>query len=140
MFSFSSGIGTDCSVTPTRHGASHSLIQTTNFVYPIIDDPYSMGKIACAHALSDLYALGVTECDNILMLLGVSQKLSEKERDAVIPLIIKGFKVSARDAFKVKAKYIFSCCSNWRAFCPPSTCLLDLRDERYFFIYSSSIS
>lgn len=93
---FFSGIGTDCSVTPTRHGSSHSLIQTTNFVYPIIDDPYSMGKISCAHALSDLYALGVTECDNILMLLGVSQKLTEKERDVVIPLIIKGFKVSVR--------------------------------------------
>ena len=28
------------------------------------------GKIACANVLSDLYAMGVSECDNMLMLLG----------------------------------------------------------------------
>jgi hypothetical protein len=27
------------------------------------------GKIACANVLSDLYALGATECDNMLMLV-----------------------------------------------------------------------
>ena len=38
------------------------------------------GRIACANVLSDLYAMGVTECDNMLMLLGVSNKMSEKVR------------------------------------------------------------
>ena len=38
--------------------------------------------------------MGVTECDNMLMLLGVSTKMTEKERDVVIPLMIRGFKVS----------------------------------------------
>ena len=38
------------------------------------------GRLACANALSDLYAMGVTECDNMLMLLGVSNKMSEKVR------------------------------------------------------------
>ena len=28
------------------------------------------GKIACANVLSDLYAMGVADCDNMLMLLG----------------------------------------------------------------------
>lgn len=28
--------------------------------------------------LSDLYAMGITECDNMLMLLSVSQKMNEK--------------------------------------------------------------
>ena len=42
--------------------------------------------------LSDLYALGVTECDNMLMLLAVSQKMTEKERDVVVPLLLRGFK------------------------------------------------
>lgn len=28
--------------------------------------------------LSDLYAMGITECDNMLMLLSVSQKMSDK--------------------------------------------------------------
>jgi hypothetical protein len=37
--------------------------------------------------------MGVTECDNMLMLLAVSTKMTEKERDVVIPLIMRGFKV-----------------------------------------------
>ena len=32
--------------------------------------------------LSDLYAMGVTECDNMLMLLAVSTKMTEKVRSA----------------------------------------------------------
>ena len=54
---------------------------------------FVQGKIACANVLSDLYAMGVTECDNMLMLLAVSTKMTEKERDVVIPLIMRGFKV-----------------------------------------------
>lgn len=86
------GIGLDCSVTPIRHGGL-CLVQTTDFFYPIVDDPYMMGKIACANVLSDLYAMGVMDCDNMLMLLAVSTKMTEKERDVVIPLIMRGFKV-----------------------------------------------
>lgn len=48
--------------------------------------------------ISDLYAMGVTECDNMLMLLGVSTKMTEKERDVVVPLIMRGFKDSAIEA------------------------------------------
>ena len=55
--------------------------------------PPCQGKIACANVISDLYAMGVTECDNMLMLLGISQKMSDKERDVVVPLICRGFKV-----------------------------------------------
>ena len=43
--------------------------------------------------LSDLYAMGVTECDNMLMLLGVAADLDEQQRDVVIGQFIKGFKV-----------------------------------------------
>ncbi|CAD6208921.1 GSCOCG00010734001-RA-CDS [Cotesia congregata] len=96
-------IGMDSSVTPLRHSGL-SLVQTTDFFYPLVDDPYMMGKsiagskIACANVLSDLYAMGVTECDNMLMLLGVSTKMTEKERDVVVPLIMRGFKDSALEA------------------------------------------
>ena len=44
--------------------------------------------------MSDLYAMGVTECDNMLMLLAVSTKMTEKERDVVVPLMMRGFKVN----------------------------------------------
>jgi len=57
-----------------------------------------MGKIACANVLSDLYAMGVTECDNMLMLLGVASKMSEKERDVVLPLMMRGFRDCAEEA------------------------------------------
>ena len=41
--------------------------------------------------LSDLYAMGVAECDNMLMLLGVSERFTNKERKVVTPMIIQGF-------------------------------------------------
>ncbi|XP_062928698.1 selenide, water dikinase 1 isoform X2 [Mobula hypostoma] len=91
------GIGMDTCVIPLRHGGL-SLVQTTDYFYPIVDDPYMMGRIACANVLSDLYAMGVTECDNMLMLLGVSNKMTDKERDKVMPLIIQGFKDAADEA------------------------------------------
>merc|ERR1719402_2181240 len=91
------GIGMDSSITPLRHGGL-SLVQTTDFFYPLVEDPYMQGKIACANVLSDLYAMGVTECDNMLMLLAVSTKMTEKERDVVVPLIMRGFKDCALEA------------------------------------------
>ena len=48
----------------------------------------------CSAVLSNLFAMGVTECDNMLMNISVSQKMTERERDIVIPLIMNGFKVS----------------------------------------------
>ena len=35
-----------------------ALIQTVDFFTPIVDDPYSFGKIAAANSLSDIYAMG----------------------------------------------------------------------------------
>uniref|UniRef100_A0A2P2I4T8 Selenide, water dikinase-like n=1 Tax=Hirondellea gigas TaxID=1518452 RepID=A0A2P2I4T8_9CRUS len=91
------GIGMDACVTPLRHGGL-SMVQTTDFFYPLVDDPYMQGKIACANVLSDLYAMGVTECDNMLMLLCVSTKMTEKERDIVVPLMLRGFRDAASEA------------------------------------------
>lgn len=56
------------------------------------------GKITCANVLSDLYAMGVTECDNMLMLLGVSSRLAQAERDIVLPMMMKGFRDLAEQA------------------------------------------
>lgn len=51
-----------------------------------------MGRIACPNVLSDLCAMGGTECDNMWMLLGISHKMTNRERDKVMPLNIQGFK------------------------------------------------
>ena len=35
-----------------------ALIQTIDYITPIVDDPYTFGQIAAANALSDVYAMG----------------------------------------------------------------------------------
>lgn len=35
-----------------------ALVQTVDYITPIVDDPYTFGAIAAANALSDLYAVG----------------------------------------------------------------------------------
>src|SRR5215211_7427197 len=39
-------------------GNGTALISTTDFFMPIVDDPFSFGKIAGANAISDVYAMG----------------------------------------------------------------------------------
>lgn len=51
----------------------------------------AQGKIACANVLSDMYAMGVVHCDNMLMLLGVSEQMTKLQRNVVTPLVIQGF-------------------------------------------------
>jgi selenide,water dikinase len=50
------------------------------------------GKIACANVLSDLYAMGVSDCDNMLMLLGVCNEMTHKQRTVTTKLIMEGFR------------------------------------------------
>lgn len=52
-----------------------------------------LGKIACANALSNFYAVGIVQCDAILMMLSVSNSMTEKEKTVVMPLMLKGFQV-----------------------------------------------
>ena len=41
--------------------------------------------------------MGATEIDNMLMLLSTSNKMTEKERDTIMPLILEGFKVNEKN-------------------------------------------
>ena len=47
--------GDDAAVVRTPAGL---LVVTTDFVTPVVDDPYDWGRIAAANALSDVYAMG----------------------------------------------------------------------------------
>lgn len=39
-------------------GDGRALISTTDFFMPIVDDPFTFGRIAAANAISDVYAMG----------------------------------------------------------------------------------
>lgn len=90
----------DSSITPIPRLPGISLIQTTDFFYPNIDSPYWQGLISCANVLSDLYAMGITECDNMLMILGVcrDKAMLDKDRWRATELMMKGFGVQAARA------------------------------------------
>jgi len=90
-------IGMDCSIVPTRFPGLFQ-VSTTDFFFPLVEDPYLQGRIACANVLSDMYALGVKDCDNMLMLLGACKEMSEKERDFVLVQMMKGFSDLAKEA------------------------------------------
>ena len=53
------GIGMDTCVIPLRHGVL-SLVQTTDYIYPIVDDPYMMVSLTLRTFTSGIaYSLGL---------------------------------------------------------------------------------
>lgn len=91
---FVTGIGMDCAVIPLKRNGL-SLVQTVDFFYPLLDDPYVMGQIALANVVSDVYAVGVTNIDKISLILSASTEFTNKETEVVASRIIAGFKVNA---------------------------------------------
>lgn len=73
-----------------------ALVSTIDFFYPLVDDPYEQGRIGAANVLSDLFAAGVHEIRNGLMVLAVSSQMKKADQKTVTNLIIKGF----NDAFQ----------------------------------------
>lgn len=94
----------DCSVTSFGKARRFSeladtrLISTTDFFYPLVEDPYMQGRIACCNVLSDLYAMGVPRVDHMLMILGVSLQMSEQAREVITREMIRGFNDCATEA------------------------------------------
>jgi len=86
----------DCSIVPLRQ-KDLFMISTTDYFYPLVDDPFIQGKIGCANVLSDLYAFGVVNVDNVLMILAVSTEMSKIEKDVVTKLMIAGFAEQAKE-------------------------------------------
>lgn len=56
------------------------------------------GKIGCANVLSDLYAMGIVDCDNMLMILAASRDMPERERLICTHEMIRGFNEMAESA------------------------------------------
>lgn len=98
LFCIFVGSGMDCAVIPLSRHKDFSLVQTVDFFYPLVDDPEIMGRIAMANVLSDVYAVGVTEIDKIEILISAPSNMTEKQRDIIVSLIMKGFQRASKDS------------------------------------------
>jgi len=87
----------DCSIVELKK-KDMSMISTTDFFYPLVDDPYVQGKIGACNVLSDMYALGVVDVDNVLMILAASRDMEANERDIVTRQFILGFSDLCKEA------------------------------------------
>jgi len=52
------GIDTSDDAGVYRMSESEALIQTVDFITPVVDDPFTFGRIAACNSLSDVYAMG----------------------------------------------------------------------------------
>lgn len=69
-----------------------SLVYSNDpFESALVEDPYLQGRIGCANVLSDMYALGVVDIDNVLMILAASLDMDEKVRNIVTRKFMTGF-------------------------------------------------
>jgi selenide,water dikinase len=100
-------VGLDCSIVELKSKTARRLmaggeklfmVSTTDFFFPSVEDPYVQGQIGAANVLSDLFAMGIVDCDNVLMLLGASTDMEENERDAVTRDMMRGFIDKCKEA------------------------------------------
>tara|TARA_B100000029_G_scaffold268656_2_gene264107 strand:+ start:3401 stop:4357 length:957 start_codon:yes stop_codon:yes gene_type:complete len=82
----------DCSVFPLDDDTY--LIQSVDFFTPIVDDPFTFGKIAAVNSISDIYAMGGTP----LYALNIAEFPSEKLPLEVLSSILEGGLKGAKEA------------------------------------------
>ena len=88
----------DCAVIPSKRHRGFVTVSTCDFFYPNVESPFVQGQIAAANVLSDMYAMGVTDIDSVLMILAASLDMDERTRMIVARQFILGF-----DATTVRA-------------------------------------
>ncbi len=64
-----------------------AIVQTADFITPVVDDPYVYGQIAAANSLSDIYAMGAKPITAINLLMFASCKVPH---DYVKPILQGG--------------------------------------------------
>lgn len=72
----------DAAVYDLKDGTA--IISTTDFFMPIVDDPFTFGKIAAANAISDIYAMGGKPLMAIAILGWPINKLSPETAQQVL--------------------------------------------------------
>ena len=80
------GIGTSDDASVYKIDATKALVQTVDYITPVVDDPYIYGQIAAANSLSDMFAMGA-EVATALNLVGFDSCNHPKE---VLDEILQG--------------------------------------------------
>lgn len=93
-----SGIGMDSSVVESKKYPGLFQVSTTDFFYPLVEDPVDQGRIAACNVMSDMYAMGVVDIDNVLMLLATSLEMPPEYATIVTAQMIKGFDEQVKEA------------------------------------------
>ncbi len=75
-------------------GDGRSVISTTDFFMPIVDDPMEFGRIAATNAISDVYAMGGTP----LMAIAIFGWPIDKLGPDVAAAVVDGGRAACRDA------------------------------------------
>ena len=75
-------------------GNGTSVISTTDFFMPIVDDPFTFGQIAATNAISDIYAMGGTP----LMAISIFGWPIDKLDTATAQQVIEGGRAVCKDA------------------------------------------
>ena len=75
-------------------GDGRSVISTTDFFMPIVDDPFTFGRIAATNAISDVYAMGGTP----LMAISIFGWPIDKLAAEVASAVIEGGRAACREA------------------------------------------
>jgi len=75
-------------------GNGTAVISTTDFFMPIVDDPFSFGKIAATNAISDVYAMGGTPLLAIAILGWPVNKLAPE----IAGMVLEGARETCREA------------------------------------------
>lgn len=73
------------------------LLETSNFLAPIINEPYYLGQIAFASLMSGFFAVGITGSSTHRMILTVTNSMNQKDRNIIIPMITQGYLEAAKE-------------------------------------------
>ncbi|MDP4282250.1 MAG: selenide, water dikinase SelD [Bacteroidota bacterium] len=93
------GLQTSDDASVYRISEDKAIVQTIDFISPVVDDPYEFGGVSAANALSDIYAMGgnplyalsVVAFPDKLLPLNILKKIlkgaTDKVQEAGIPIL-----------------------------------------------------
>lgn len=61
-----------------------ALVQTVDFITPVVDDPYTFGQIAAANSLSDIFAMGATAVSALNLVSHDAVNLTKKHLNEIL--------------------------------------------------------